>query len=309
MIKPIYSICVTNKNMEKTIEKALSSVLDQLDDRFEMIVVDESTDKSREVLKDLEKKYPRLRSVFLEPNRKRTIADARNISVSESAGEYCLLHIDCDDIWEPYLLEFLKVFHFLEKLIPRDFLLAGQQVNMGKRDFLLLNGPYRNGATGEDRDMWMRLAKQEAYFPLNHVPFFSRMPLPSRTHKSKALIRNYFSAREGFRGGTSIRHYLNVIFRNPGKWTSITRIYNLLILPFAFLAAMRMGKIDRSDYFENIDSWNEYKSQNGGTLMEIARRFDPGANLDFLSREGKWIFGNKRYEKYISQMVSEIDLQ
>ena len=292
--------------MEKTIEKALVSVLDQLDDRFEMVIVDESTDASREILKDLSNRYSIIRNVFLEPDKKRTISQARNISVSQASGQYCLLHIDCDDIWEPYLLEFVKVFHELEKVFPGDFLLAGQQVNMGKRSFLLENGPYRHGATGEDRDMWMRLAKKNAYIPMNHVPFFTRMPLPKKTHKYKALIRNYYSIREGVRGGNSVRNFLNVLRKNPGKLTLTTRLYNFLVFPVAFLNAKKMGRIDTSDYFDNISKWNDYKDRVSGTYLEIASRYNPVANLDFLSKEGKWIFGNRRFEKIFSQMAKEI---
>jgi glycosyltransferase involved in cell wall biosynthesis len=57
-------------NMEATIETALTSVLDQLDDTYEMVVVDESTDGSRQVLLKMQSKYQNLKTVFLEPNRK-----------------------------------------------------------------------------------------------------------------------------------------------------------------------------------------------------------------------------------------------
>ncbi len=308
MILPKYSICITNMNMEATIETALTSVLDQLDDTYEMVVVDESTDSSRQVLLKMQSKYQNLKTVFLEPNRKRTIADARNISIQESTGEYCLLHIDCDDIWEPFIPEFVKVFHRLEALIPQEILLVGQQLNMGRRDFLLSHGPYRNGATGEDRDMWMRLAKAGAFFPMNHVPFFHRMPLPKKTQKMKALVRNYYSIRDGIRSDLSLRSFLSALIRNPGKLTYTTRSYNLVAYPLAFLNAKLLGSIDTSDYFENIDDWNSYKVEHGGTFLEIARRYNPTESINFLSDEGKWLFSNKRYEKQFSDMEKELRL-
>ena len=294
--------------MESTIETALGSVLNQLDEKFEMLVVDESSDDSRKILLEMQKKYPNLRTIFLEPNRKRTIADARNISVLESYGDYCLLHIDCDDIWEPYITEFIKVFHCLEKLVPQEILLVGQQLNMGKRDFLLSHGPYRNGATGEDRDMWMRLAKLGAFLPMNHVPFFHRMPLPKKTEKMKALVRNYYSIRDGIRSGSNLKLFLFALIRNPGRLTLVTRIYNFSIYPLAFLNAKILGSVDTSDYFEDIADWNSYKVEYGGTFLEIAHRFDPGISLDFLSPEGRWLFSNKRYEKDFSDMKIELQL-
>jgi glycosyltransferase involved in cell wall biosynthesis len=268
--------------------------------------VDESNDDSRRILLEMQKKYPNLRTIFLEPNRKRTIADARNVSVLESYGDYCLLHIDCDDIWEPYISEFIKVFHCLEKLVPQEILLVGQQLNMGKRDFLLSHGPYRNGATGEDRDMWMRLAKVGAFFPMNHVPFFHRMPLPKKTEKMKALIRNYYSVRDGIRSGSNLKLFFSALIRNPGRLSYVTRIYNLLIYPLASVNARILGAIDTSDYFDDVSEWNSYKVEHGGTFLEIAHRYDPSISIDFLSAEGKWLFSNKRYEKDFSDMEDEL---
>ena len=51
MNKVIYSICIANLNMEKTVEVCLRSVLDQIDQRFEVIVVEDgSTDNSVNIL-------------------------------------------------------------------------------------------------------------------------------------------------------------------------------------------------------------------------------------------------------------------
>ena len=302
MPNAIYSICVTNKNMEGTIEVALRSVLDQIDNRFEVVVVDESSDSSREILVALSQEYINLRPIFLIPNQKRTISEARNISVAKSVGAYCLLHIDCDDVWEPYLEEFIKVFHYLENLIGYNFLLAGQQVNMASRDFLLQHGPYRHGATAEDRDMWVRLAKIKAYIPLDHIPFFSRMELPKKTHWKKAVMRNYFLLREDFRIGILPSEFFKDLIKNKNLQTPITRIYLLLVSPMAYFSAKKLGEIDRDDYFRDFHEWNDYKELHGGTALEIAKRFTSNPDLNFLSKKGAWIFGNKRFSKSLSQM-------
>jgi len=178
-----YSICVANLNMGKTIVKALSSVLDNLDETFEMVVVDDgSTDDSHVRLEELKKKYSNLRTVYLSKDKRRTLAETRNISIVEAKGEYCLMHIDCDDYWYPYLTDFVEVFHLVQKLHTEDILLKGHQVNMGKKDFLLENGPYKFGHMVEDRDMWFRFAKIKRLVPIDHVIFRSRMPL-SRKQK------------------------------------------------------------------------------------------------------------------------------
>ena len=60
-MRPIYSICICNYNMAETLEAALKSVLDQLDDRYEVIVIDDgSTDSSKEKLHKISKEYQNL---------------------------------------------------------------------------------------------------------------------------------------------------------------------------------------------------------------------------------------------------------
>ena len=75
MNKVIYSICIANLNMEKTIEVCLRSVLDQIDQRFEVIVVDDgSTDNSVNILKKLSNEYINLRIFELKRDKQRTLA-------------------------------------------------------------------------------------------------------------------------------------------------------------------------------------------------------------------------------------------
>ena len=143
---------------------------------------------------------------------------------------------------------------------------------------------------------------------MNHVPFFHRMPLPKKTQKTKALVRNYYSIRDGIRSGSSLKSFLLALVGNPGKLTYVTRSYNLFIYPLAFLNAKILGSVDTSDYFENIDDWNSYKIEHGGTFLEIARRYDPTVSIDFLTDEGKWLFSNKRYDKVFSDMENELQL-
>ena len=125
-------------NTEDTLEASLRSVLPQLTNEFEVVIVDESEDQSREILVQLQNEFPIIRNIFLEKNAKRTIDDARNISIKEATGQYCIMHIDCDDYWHPYIREFIKVFENLEKIMGKDVLLAGHQINIAKKSFLIV---------------------------------------------------------------------------------------------------------------------------------------------------------------------------
>ena len=115
-MKPIYSICIANYNMASTLKLSLESILKPLDNRFEVIVVDDgSRDKSLVELDSLALKYPILRVIPLKSDRRRKLGETRNVSVRAAKGKYVLLHIDTDDIWEPYIDSFTKIFHELEK--------------------------------------------------------------------------------------------------------------------------------------------------------------------------------------------------
>ncbi len=96
---PLYSVCVCNYNMADTLERAMTSVVEQLDNRFEVLVVDDgSTDESIHILKKLAEKYEIFRFISLNRDKSRLLGKTRNFSIREAKGEYVLLHIDADDV-------------------------------------------------------------------------------------------------------------------------------------------------------------------------------------------------------------------
>ena len=301
------SICVINKNSEKTIERSLRSVLDQIDNRFEVVVVDESTDDSPEILKKLELEFPdKLKPYFLGTQTLNSIGVARNMSIIKSTGAYCIMHIDCDDIWFPYINYFADVFLEIEKHVKKDFLLAGHQINMAKRDFLLSVGPYQDIKHGEDRDLWMRLAKRCQYMPIDHVAFFERLPLDSKTNKIKAIKRLYWSVVDEIRGGKKFKNYVYELFEYLQHLHTILKLLRVLFYPIAKVESRKFTKIETSQYFENASEWNSYKKRHFGTYSEIALIWGFPQSLTFLSsRAAQDIFKNKRASKKIEEILIE----
>jgi glycosyltransferase involved in cell wall biosynthesis len=303
---PKYSICVINMNTEDTLEASLRSVLPQLSNEFEVVIVDESDDKSREILVKLQREFPIIKNVFLDKDNRRTIGDARNISIKEARGEYCIIHIDCDDYWHPYIGEFTKIFLSLEKIVGKDMLLAGHQINMAKRSFLLSHGPYRNVEHGEDRDLWMRLAKLGLYQPIDHVPFFYRMEIGARKTKSKAFLRTYWSVRDEIRGGVRLSNYVKQIFERNLVSNMKTRFLRIVFYPFALLSSKSRPSLSSAGLFSNPEEWNEYKRKNGGLYTDIVQRYNRFDELSFLTPAGKWIFSNRRAEATILDLPRNI---
>ncbi|MEM3504546.1 MAG: glycosyltransferase family 2 protein [Nitrososphaeria archaeon] len=104
---PVYSICITNYNTIDTIKESLESILDQIDERFEVIVVDNySTDGSREILEN----YARQGKIKLILE-KCTRGRGRQIAFENSHGDYIISGLDMDDVFYPVLKEILKIYH------------------------------------------------------------------------------------------------------------------------------------------------------------------------------------------------------
>ncbi len=181
MTKPIYSICICNYNMANTLEESLVSVLEQLNEKYEVIVVDDgSTDNSVKILLDLRKIYKNLKVIPLERDQRRKLGETRNVSVRAAIGEYVILHIDTDDKWEPFIDSFTKVFHELEKrLEKKDFMLSGKQIHMATKK-LVIEEPYPNLYYCEDRFFFNNLSVLGKLYIIDHHVFMRRMNLKTK---------------------------------------------------------------------------------------------------------------------------------
>jgi glycosyltransferase involved in cell wall biosynthesis len=304
------SICVVNKNSEKTIEQSLRSVLGQLDDNFEVVVIDESSDMSVEILEQLKKEYPSiLKPFYYGKNPLGGVGSARNESIRRASGQYCIIHIDCDDVWEPHIKDFVSVFLEIEKNYNKPFLLAGHQLNMARKDFLLSIGPYQNVKHGEDRDLWMRLAKTNQYMPIDHVVFFERMKLDNIVHKTKAIKRTYWSIGDEIRGGKNFWKTFLEMFQTHPHLSLTMRISRVLFYLPAYFQNRTNSKIDQSLYFTSSIDWNNYKIAKFGTFIEISKIWGFSSTLDFLHDPvAKEIFLNKRSNLSYQEILHKINL-
>ncbi len=105
------SVVIPTYNREKTIKKAVDSVLSQTYKDIELIVVDDcSNDKTGEIISKIND--VRLRYIRLEKNSGANYA--RNIGIFEANGEYVAFQ-DSDDVWRKEKLE-----RELEYLVEND---------------------------------------------------------------------------------------------------------------------------------------------------------------------------------------------
>lgn len=152
-----YTVAIINYNMADTLERSLRSVVDQVTDKFEVVVVDGgSSDGSIKILDRLSDEYRNLRYLVSPYGDDSTRGFDRAVAVSEAAGEYVITHIDTDDQYDEVICDFVVLFHEIETQLEREPVLWGSHMMMAARDHLLELGSYRNLRAGEDMDLFRR---------------------------------------------------------------------------------------------------------------------------------------------------------
>lgn len=262
-----------NYNMADTLDRSLRSILCQLDDNFEVVLVDDgSDDDSVKVIKELQEEFANLILIELKRDKKRKLGLTRNISIQKARGDFVLLQLDCDDVYEPYIKSFTEVFDQIERSLCRDLYLKGEKINMGRREFLLKHGPYRNLFRGEDRDMWKRLASVGAFIRIKHNPFFTRLE-KSRSERIRRLIyHSWDHLTNNYRQGTTLPSFL---IKQLSYKTNIAIRYRLLNLFFAIptrVNAYFSPKLETICHEEINFNFTEYLTENSGTFSEVMKK-------------------------------------
>lgn len=91
-------------NAERYIEKTITSVLQQTIECKMIVVNDASTDKTRDIVKEYQKKYPHI-ITFVDNEKNEGVCAARNQAVQMADTEY-VAYLDADDWWSEEKLEF-----------------------------------------------------------------------------------------------------------------------------------------------------------------------------------------------------------
>jgi glycosyltransferase involved in cell wall biosynthesis len=105
------SVIIPIYNRADLLPRAMSSVLNQTFQDFELIIVDDgSTDNTKQVVEEFQKKDKRIKYIWQENSG--GPAKPRNIGIKDSQGEY-IAFLDSDDDWLPEKLE--KQLEIFEK--------------------------------------------------------------------------------------------------------------------------------------------------------------------------------------------------
>lgn len=291
---PRYSICISNFNMSDTLERAVRSVAEQLDPKlYEILVIDDgSNDGSINVLKALSERYANFRYIPLPRSSGRKLGETRNISIRAARGEYVLLHIDADDEWEPYLEDFVKLFHKVEEKIEHDFYFSGQQTGVGKREFFLKHGPFENIYRCEDRNLMMKLAQIKRLHFMDYRAFRTRLPRPPKKKLFKTIwdicSQLHYEMRQNEPHFTQIKTTLLAPITGGQFSLAARTLRALVILPIYLITRFSSPII-------NHITWEEmrrYHDSHRGTYAEIMTRLGGDPDISFLSEGAQYIFSH-----------------
>jgi glycosyltransferase involved in cell wall biosynthesis len=165
-----YSICITHYNNAGTVRDSLDSLLKQLDDTFEVVVVDNMSNDGSQVILEQYENMGAVRLIKARCSRGR----GRQIAFMNSVGEYVVSNLDMDEVFSPSLTSFLDFYHNrcegnVLAVVPREGG-RGPNVTLAPRSVLTEIGGWRDLQYGEDWDVWSRAASIGKYrwttFPL-----------------------------------------------------------------------------------------------------------------------------------------------
>ena len=140
-----------NSNSVETLRQSLESVLTQLDENFEVVVVDNvSSDGSREILEDFERKG-NIRLVIQKCSR----GLGRQIAFEQSRGRYVVLNVDTDCLYKPMIPRLLEIYR--NRFPDTCMLMHGFAICT--RGLVNQVGGYRDLQFSEDSDLYARCAR------------------------------------------------------------------------------------------------------------------------------------------------------
>lgn len=135
------SVIIPVYNVEKYIDKCLSSLVNQTFKDYEILVInDGSPDNSQKIIDEYVKKYPNLVKSFIKENGGQ--GSARNLGIEKAKGKY-VMFVDSDDYVENNMLE--KMYNAILK-DNYDIVVCNNYVEYlnGKRVFDVDEGIYNN---------------------------------------------------------------------------------------------------------------------------------------------------------------------
>jgi len=245
---PKYSICITHFNCGRTVASSIESILAQIDDRFEIVLVDSlSTDGSRQTLGEFANRGS-IRLIEKACSR----GKGRQIAVEASRGEYIISGLDMDEIFEPKILPLLDFYH--KKCEGK--LLRGkwQGTMVVPRKLVFDLGGWRNLQYSENWDLQKRAAARDLYrWTIFLLTKGDENPHPERHTRRGRTKYRYITYRENLRVG----HRLFQPNERVGMQKRLTALAAMVTFPFygSYRGGIKGFTSNEPQYFIDSREW------------------------------------------------------
>lgn len=286
---PTYTIAVSSCNMENTVQRSLESMLEQVTDEYEVVVVDDSTDDSPDILQEMENNWDSLR-VFTDCGND-NLAEARNESFERARGDYVLSSLDVDNIYEPVIQDFVTIYHQMEQAVDTPLFLSGQGINMAPRS-LLLDIPYRSLGYGEDRDYWRQMMAAGVYVGIEHPSIEEQIGYQRGAVGTFEV--GFETIMVQFQSGMKLRPYIRWAIAETvadrGRPRHRALLHVMLSVP-AYVAAM-MGEqtYKAPEPYDDMSVWKHALRSHTMTLSELEAAYGFSIDRSNLSDAGREVF-------------------
>jgi len=219
-----------------TIRQSLDGILNQIDNSFEVVVVDQrSTDGSKEVLRE----YADAGRIKLFEMQLRNRGRGRQLAFEKSTGEYIIASVDLDIFYKPVFNRLLGVYRNL---------FDGKVVRFGtpevsRRDVIEMIGGWRDLQWGEDIEHWSRAAKAGVFVMVTGLVVADWIrPYGRSRSRLNTIVYRYEMMRDLGRMG---RHKWDKVVDSPTPWGKL-----------AMLSLMIAGTIGAAFKRSYRDPWN-----------------------------------------------------
>lgn len=233
--------------MSATLMRSLESISLHIDQRFEIVVVDDgSSDSSVDLLQSLVSTHG-IRLIPLQRDNRRKLGETRNVSIRAARGKYCILHIDTDDVWDDLFIPFTNMYHEIERrLNVSNFMLSGLQMQMATKK-LLIENPYTNVYYVEDRVLWNQLSVSGSLLSIDHKIMRTRIPLSSSSSRITKIFKSQFAGMSCAFSTcssalTTTRAYINSALSPSSDLSVPLRLLRLILLPAAFFKGFILNR-------------------------------------------------------------------
>lgn len=264
--------------MHDTIRESLESIIERLPRNFEIVIVDESTDGSHDIIDDVASESD-LEFRIIHTDFPMGVGPARNLAVCEATGDIVITHVDADDWYESrYFPALVELYLEIREDRGSDFFFSCPNMNISSREFVKENYLLTSLPIGANEKEYRWRAHRNGDFLQLHLDdeVSGRIKLSDRKTIASRVRRTYMKYlgmyQIGYSTGRIVRE--DIVERS---WPLYSRLFRMGILPFVWFHSLFVEKISHAPV--EGETLSEAVREDTYGLDEIREKYDLSVGL------------------------------